>query len=55
MAKRPKKKRSKKKGPPPQQKVEKKRSFSMQQIFVFVIGILVILSMSIGYLLSALR
>jgi len=57
MAKRAPKKRSKKKGPAPRQKeVETPRKkWTGQQIGIAIIGVLVILSMSIGYLLAALQ
>ncbi len=55
MAKRPPKKRPKKKGPAPRKHVETTKKWNKQQIGVAIIGILVVLSMSIGYLLSALR
>ncbi len=55
MAKRTPKKRPKKKGPAPRKQVVTKKKWNKQQIGVAIIGILVVLSMSIGYLLSALR
>ncbi len=57
MAKRAPKKRPKKKGPAPRRKdVEApKKKWNGQQIGIAIIGVLVILSMSIGYLLAALQ
>ena len=57
MSKRAPKKRPKKKGPAPRRKevAQTKKKWSGQQIGVAIIGVLVILSMSIGYLLAALR
>jgi len=55
MAKRPPKKRRKKKGPAPRKQTVAKSKWTKQQIGVAIIGILVVLSMSVGYLLSALR
>ncbi len=55
MSKRAPKKRPKKKGPAPRRQTQAKHGLSRQEIIVAAIGILVVLSMSVGYLFSALR
>jgi len=53
MAKKTNKKRPKKKGPAPRQEVQHKPKLSVSQIAMIVVGILVILSMTVGLLFSA--
>ena len=47
------KKRRVKKGPPPNKPVQPKSRFTRQQIILYALGILMIVSMTIGLIVSA--
>jgi len=50
------KKRPKKKGPAPRRpQAQPKKKLTKQQLFLYIVGALVILSMSTGLIISALR
>ena len=54
MAKRAKKRRQRKKGPPPRQQVQTKRKVTPQLLFLYIVGILVVISMSVGLIFAKL-